>query len=128
MDSLIRKAGGKIIQFQHYFMHDFFYFLDFELQVTTLECLFRLTTVIEREYLSKQWFGDTVSESFGGIRESFFEVVCKIITVVMCVFFYDIVIFSRTVGSFSIFSTKAVALVGLCIAFLAKELFLGLLR
>ena len=53
--------------------------LDFELQVTTLECLFRLTAMTERITLANAWFKGlpSISEAFKSIRESFFEVVLK---------------------------------------------------
>jgi len=52
---------------------------DFELQVTIVECLFRLTSDSERNALALQWFQNNppLLSSFKIIREGFFEVVSK---------------------------------------------------
>ena len=52
-------------------------FPDFELQVTILECLFRLTTASERKNLACKWFRNktAILTTFNGIREGLFEVV-----------------------------------------------------
>ena len=81
MDKLIQKAGGMCnLAFLLYEKNNvlFFLLIDFELQVTTLECLFRLTTIAERATLAEQWFKGVPSilHAFKSIRESFFEVVC----------------------------------------------------
>ena len=54
-----------------------FFILDFELQVSIVECLYRLTTDSERVTLAKNWFSShsTAIENFIAIREAEFEVV-----------------------------------------------------
>lgn len=78
MDQLVQRAGG--IYSSRYGLNFVVKTLicpDFELQVTTLECLFRLTAVAERVTLAKQWFNGlpSLAEAFKSIRETFFEVV-----------------------------------------------------
>ena len=50
---------------------------DIELQVTMVECLFRLTSVRERSLLAQKWFKQNTSvlNAFCGLRDSEFEVV-----------------------------------------------------
>ena len=82
MDELIRKAGGSNIKILANCFLKHFFFLDFELQITTLECLFRLTTVAERATLANRWFKvhyPSLLKAFSSIRESFFEVVSKVL-------------------------------------------------
>jgi hypothetical protein len=77
MNELVQKAGGKHSTSCFKFKTEEFC-ADFELQVSILECLFRLTAVTERVNLADHWFShlQSLSEAFNSIREAFFEVVC----------------------------------------------------
>ncbi len=49
---------------------------DFELQVSIVECLYRMTTDSARAVLAQKWFNNSpVGERFTSIREAEFEVV-----------------------------------------------------
>ena len=60
-----------------YLANHFCLSVDIELQVTMVECLFRLTSVKERSSLAQQWYRRTpaVLKAFSGLRDSEFEVV-----------------------------------------------------
>ena len=77
MDEFVQSAGGDYIFAVITCIKRTLSLIDFELQVTSLECLFRLSTVAEREALAKKWFSSIPSliKAFKSIRESFFEVV-----------------------------------------------------
>ena len=54
-----------------------FSLLDIELQVTMVECLFRLTSMKERSSLAQRWYRGrpVLLKTFTGLRDSEFEVV-----------------------------------------------------
>ena len=61
--------------------------VDFELQVSIVECLYRLTSAAERASLATKWFNDapsSVIQQFTSIREAEFEVVSKALPLSVC--------------------------------------------
>ena len=80
MGNLIISAGGE-------YCHDLvcpcninrFCSPDIELQVTMVECLFRLTSARERSLLAQKWFKENtfVLNAFCGLRDTEFEVVSQ---------------------------------------------------
>lgn len=82
MGNLIVNAGGECTHSPSIciLLIIIFLRLDIELQVTMVECLFRLTSVRERSLLAQKWFRESPSVliAFSGLRDSEFEVVSDV--------------------------------------------------
>ena len=77
MGNLIIEAGGEGIYLISPSNNYDFSLLDIELQVTMVECLFRLTSMKERSSLAQRWYRErpALLKAFTGLRDSEFEVV-----------------------------------------------------
>lgn len=80
MGNLIVKAGGEyVLCCPSNLCINYTNPLDIELQVTMVECLFRLTSIKERTSLGQKWFrsNHALLKAFSGLRDSEFEVVSE---------------------------------------------------
>ena len=78
MAKLIAEAGGESISsFTAPVIIKLIFPLDIELQVTMVECLFRLTSIKERSSLAQKWYrrSPALLKAFTALRDSEFEVV-----------------------------------------------------